>query len=289
MTVWSSPTRRASSRRSTAPRARSSDVACEQVVGVRATIDSLLGAESCEPGEDGGVCVPAEIEREIEMEDPRRIVYVRQDPMRDSHGELLGSVVTLRDVTTERDVMQMKNEFVSTVSHELRTPLTSIKGYIDLILDGDAGEVDEIQREFLGIVKENTDRLVQLINDMLDISRIESGRIHLNIQPLDVGESIMGAADTFRAVLDQKGHRLEIDVPDDLPAGRRRPRPHRPGAHQPHEQRGQVLARRRPRHARRASAEGGEVVRQRLRRGPRHRRRRTCPRCSRSSTASTRR
>jgi PAS domain S-box-containing protein len=192
-------------------------VACDQVVGVRATIDSLLGTESCETGADAGVCVPAEIEREIEMADPRRIVYVRQDPIRDSRGELLGSVVTLRDVTTERDVTQMKNEFVSTVSHELRTPLTSIKGYIDLILDGDAGEVDEIQREFLGIVKENTDRLVQLINDMLDISRIESGRIHLNIQPLDVSESLIGTADTFRAVLDQKGHRLELDVEPDLP------------------------------------------------------------------------
>ena len=69
----------------------------------------------------------------------------------------------------------MKNEFVSTVSHELRTPLTSIKGYVDLILDGDAGEINEIQREFLGIVKENSDRLVELINEMLDISRIESG------------------------------------------------------------------------------------------------------------------
>jgi PAS domain S-box-containing protein len=192
-------------------------VACDQVVGVRATIDSLLGTESCEAGAEGGVCVPAEVEREIEMDDPRRIIYVRQDPIRDSRGDLLGSVVTLRDVTTERDVMQMKNEFVSTVSHELRTPLTSIKGYIDLILDGDAGDVDEIQREFLGIVKENTDRLVQLINDMLDISRIESGRIHLNIQPLDVGESIIGAADTFRAVLGHKGHRLEVDVPSDLP------------------------------------------------------------------------
>ena len=80
----------------------------------------------------------------------------------------------------------MKNEFVSTVSHELRTPLTSIKGYVDLILDGDAGEINEIQREFLGIVKENSDRLVELINDMLDISRIESGRIHLKIEPLDI-------------------------------------------------------------------------------------------------------
>ena len=58
----------------------------------------------------------------------------------------------MRDVTAEHEIAQMKNEFVSTVSHELRTPLTSIKGYVDLILDGDAGEINEIQHEFLGIV-----------------------------------------------------------------------------------------------------------------------------------------
>jgi len=111
----------------------------------------------------------------------------------------------------------MKNEFVSTVSHELRTPLTSIKGYIDLILDGEAGEINEIQREFLSIVKENSDRLVELINDMLDISRIESGRIVLKVQPLDVAERIMGAVNTFRAVLDQQGRTIKVDVPGELP------------------------------------------------------------------------
>jgi len=116
----------------------------------------------------------------------------------------VGSVATIRDVTTEREAMQMKNEFVSTVSHELRTPLTSIKGYVDLIIDGEAGEINEIQREFLSIVKENSDRLVELINDMLDISRIESGRIVLKVQPLDVGERIAGAVNTFKAVTDQQ-------------------------------------------------------------------------------------
>ena len=88
-------------------------------------------------------------------------------------------MLALRDITAEREIADMKNEFVSTVSHELRTPLTSIKGYVDLILDGSAGEINEIQQEFLGIVKENSDRLVELINEMLDISRIESGRVHL--------------------------------------------------------------------------------------------------------------
>lgn len=156
--------------------------------------------------------------REVRVEEPEhRILDVRVDPVLDERGSYLGAVTTIRDVTVEREAMQMKNEFVSTVSHELRTPLTSIKGYIDLILDGEAGEVNEIQQEFLSIVKENSDRLVELINDMLDISRIESGRIVLKIQPLDVGERIAGAVNTFRAVLDQQGRTIQVDVAEDLP------------------------------------------------------------------------
>ena len=156
--------------------------------------------------------------REVRMEKPEhRIVDVRIDPVTDDKGDYLGAVTNIRDVTAEREATQMKNEFVSTVSHELRTPLTSIKGYIDLILDGEAGEVNEIQQEFLSIVKENSDRLVELINDMLDISRIESGRIVLKVQPLDVAERIAGAVNTFRAVLDQQGRSISVEIEDDLP------------------------------------------------------------------------
>jgi signal transduction histidine kinase/CheY-like chemotaxis protein len=156
--------------------------------------------------------------REVTLEEPmHRVVDVRTDPVIDDHGLYLGFVATVHDVTAEREIGQMKNEFVSTVSHELRTPLTSIKGYVDLILDEEAGEINAIQREFLSIVKDNSDRLVELINDLLDISRIESGRIHLKVQPLQVSERIKGAVDTFRAVLEQAGRTITVDVPEDLP------------------------------------------------------------------------
>ncbi len=145
------------------------------------------------------------------------VVKVRVNPVIDASGFYIGRVIALRDITAEREIGDMKNEFVSTVSHELRTPLTSIKGYVDLILDGDAGEINEIQREFLGIVKENSDRLVELINEMLDISRIESGRVHLKVEPLNMADSITGAVDTFRAVLAQTGRTITLKVPDTLP------------------------------------------------------------------------
>jgi signal transduction histidine kinase/DNA-binding response OmpR family regulator len=148
--------------------------------------------------------------------DPR-VIKTRTSPVVDASGVYIGMVLTLHDITAEREIAQMKNEFVSTVSHELRTPLTSIKGYVDLIIDGDAGEINEIQREFLGIVKENADRLVALINDMLDISRIESGRVHLKIEPLSIADSLSGTVDSFRAVLEQSGRTVKTRVPASLP------------------------------------------------------------------------
>ena len=140
--------------------------------------------------------------REVTLTEPvHRILKIRTNPVIDSAGNYIGCVKSLHDITAEREIAQMKNEFVSTVSHELRTPLTSIKGYVDLILDGETGEINEIQREFLGIVKQNSDRLVALINDMLDISRIESGP-H---PPQDRAArprrtSSTGGIDTFKAV-----------------------------------------------------------------------------------------
>ncbi|HEY3317739.1 MAG TPA: response regulator [Coriobacteriia bacterium] len=156
--------------------------------------------------------------REATLTEPvHRVVKIRTNPVIDSGGGFIGCVKSLHDITAEREISQMKNEFVSTVSHELRTPLTSIKGYVDLILDGETGEINEIQREFLGIVKQNSDRLVALINDMLDISRIESGRIHLKIEPLDMHDLITGVIDTFKAVVSQTGHQLSAEVAEPLP------------------------------------------------------------------------
>lgn len=155
---------------------------------------------------------------EVIIEDPEHLVLeVRTNPVIDRSGRYIGCVSTLHDVTAAREIAVMKNEFVSMVSHELRTPLTSIKGYVDLIVDGEAGEINDIQREFLQIVQENSDRLVELINDLLDISRMESGRVHLKLEPLELPEVVQGVLDTFRTYADQSNVELKTDVPDDLP------------------------------------------------------------------------
>jgi len=142
-----------------------------------------------------------------------RILQVNTNPILDKNGKFLGYVKSLHDITAEKEIDRLKSEFVSTVSHELRTPLTSIKGYVDLLLEQEAGDINQTQKEFLGIVKQNNDRLVNLINDLLDISRIESGRVHLKIKSCDLSEILTEVTDTFRTLANQKKQILKIVKP----------------------------------------------------------------------------
>jgi PAS domain S-box-containing protein len=134
--------------------------------------------------------------------------------------DFLGTVSIFRDITHEVEVDRLKSEFVATVSHELRTPMTSIRGYVDVLLMGAAGAMNENQTHFLKIVKNNTERLNILVNDLLDISRLESGRVTLSPQALDmreVAEDIIGDV-LRRSQEENKPIALSLDAPRKLPA-----------------------------------------------------------------------
>lgn len=120
----------------------------------------------------------------IELDDGR-VVLVHLAPVI-LQNEFLGTVSIFRDITHEVEVDRLKSEFVATVSHELRTPMTSIRGYVDLLLMGAAGALNEMQANFLNVIKSNTERLNALVADLLDISRIEAGRVILTPQPLNL-------------------------------------------------------------------------------------------------------
>lgn len=107
-----------------------------------------------------------------------------------SEGNFFGTVSIFRDITKDVEVDRLKSEFVSTVSHELRTPMTSIKGYADLMLMGAAGQLTDPQIRYLKVIKSNADRLHDLVNDLLNISRIETGKTALDLRPLDVPQII---------------------------------------------------------------------------------------------------
>ncbi|HTX78907.1 MAG TPA: GAF domain-containing protein, partial [Longilinea sp.] len=133
--------------------------------------------------------------------------------------EFYGTVSIFRDVTTEVQVDQLKSEFIASVSHELRTPMTSIKGYVDVMLMEAAGPVNEQQKHFLEIVKANTQRLGVLVDDLLDISRIESGHMYLSLQPVDLAEIARGVLDDIRRRSGEEGKPMSLflEVPDKLP------------------------------------------------------------------------
>jgi PAS domain S-box-containing protein len=132
----------------------------------------------------------------------------------DTGGKSIGRGLIFRDVTADQEVDRMKSSLISTVSHELRTPLASIKGYATTLLAEDVEWDDTSQREFLTIISEETDRLSKLVNDLLDLSRIESGNLSLTHVACNIRDLIQSAAK--RAHL-QEGNRLEINLDPNLP------------------------------------------------------------------------
>jgi PAS domain S-box-containing protein len=147
-----------------------------------------------------------------------RVVSVHLAPVI-LRNDFLGTVSIFTDITHQVEVDRLKSEFVATVSHELRTPMTSIQGYAEILLMGAAGALSEQQMQFLDIIKMNTKRLSVLVNDLLDISRIESGRVTLNLQALDLAalsDEVLKELET-RTRKENKRITLQREIPTNLP------------------------------------------------------------------------
>lgn len=143
--------------------------------------------------------------------DNGRVVLVHLAPVI-WHTEFLGTVSIFRDITHEVEVDRLKSEFVTTVSHELRTPMTSIRGYVDVLLMGAAGALTEGQSHFLGIIKNNTERLNILVNDLLDISRIEAGRVNLSFQLVDMHQIANEIIANLKKRFDADNKQMDVSV-----------------------------------------------------------------------------
>jgi two-component system, OmpR family, phosphate regulon sensor histidine kinase PhoR len=118
-------------------------------------------------------------------------------PTLDRNGEhKAGVVAVLHDMTREKEVAEMKNDFVSNVSHELRTPLASIKAYVEMLVDGEA-EDERTRQEFYEVIQNEANRLSRLIDNILNISRIESGLVKINKQPQSLGVILKDAIDVI--------------------------------------------------------------------------------------------
>lgn len=125
-------------------------------------------------------------------------------------------VLVFHDVTDLRRLEKIRKDFVANVSHELRTPLTSIKGYVEALLDG--GKDDpSVAGRFLDIILKQSDRLNLIIEDLLELSKIESGQISLREEPIDLRAVVDRALSTIKPIADRKGHRLVTALAPSLP------------------------------------------------------------------------
>ncbi len=132
-----------------------------------------------------------ELEEEVRLGPPeRRILEVETSLIETGPGERIGIIAVIRDITALRELEQAKSDFVSTVSHELRTPLTSIKAYTATLRRQDVEFDESTRQEFLQVIEEETDRLTRLVSDILDVSRIESGRLELKKRDFDLSKLV---------------------------------------------------------------------------------------------------
>jgi len=159
----------------------------------------------------------AVIELKVLRAEPR-LLQCFSAPVLDHQERLLGRMLVFRDITREREVEQMKTDFVSIVSHELRTPLTSIRGSLQLVLGRpQQPELAPRTRELLEISLKNSERLIRLINDILDISKIEQGSIQLRRVALDPADLCRTAAEEVGTFASSRDISIRVAVPAGLP------------------------------------------------------------------------
>jgi signal transduction histidine kinase len=144
-----------------------------------------------------------------------RALQARFFPIHDAGGGHLGGGLLLRDITREKELDEMKSQLLSTVSHELRTPLASIKGFATTLLRQDVEWDKETRREFLAIIDQESDRLSELIGNLLDMSRVEAGTLRVEPEPINLAPIIQETASEFQMMTHD--HQLQVHLPAHLP------------------------------------------------------------------------
>ena len=149
--------------------------------------------------------------------EPARTLRIVLQAVRDASGESLkGIAVTVQDLTREVELNAAQSRFISNVSHELRTPLFNIKSYVETLHDMGDQLSDAERQEFLGVANDETDRLTRLVNDVLDLSRLESGRA-VQFEPMSMRPAMEQTLRTYRLNADERNISLMLDASEDLP------------------------------------------------------------------------
>src|SRR5262249_53492784 len=125
-------------------------------------------------------------------------------PVLDGAGLPVGTVVVLRDITEQRRLDQRKEEFVSIVSHELRTPVTSIQGALDIVLKQYVGGLTDKQQRYIAMARDSCAKLNGIVDDLLDVAKVERGKLSMKMGALDLVELTRDAVERFRPAAEQK-------------------------------------------------------------------------------------
>jgi len=134
-------------------------------------------------------------------------------PIKNSAGVVTGCVVVFRDVTKEREIDKMKTEFVSVASHQLRTPLTAIRWILEELASGELGTLNGQQRDYLNQSLESSERMMNLVNDLLNVSRLETGRLSVDPQPTDLIALIKGVIKEYQPIAQAKNCVINFKTP----------------------------------------------------------------------------
>ncbi|MFQ5866694.1 MAG: ATP-binding protein [bacterium] len=130
--------------------------------------------------------------REIDLSQGpyRKFLKTGTNIVKTEKGKNLGVVTVLHDITLEKEIEKMKEDFVHSITHDLRSPMTSIRGFVEVLLDGSAGEINEEQKEFLEIVDVSSRKLLGMINNILDVAKLEIGKMKLTLTDFDPKETV---------------------------------------------------------------------------------------------------
>ena len=151
------------------------------------------------------------------VDEQEMFVLPRVIGMRDESGSIFGAAVVLQDVTRLRLLDEVKTNLVSTVSHELKTPLTSVRMGLHLLLEERIGSLNSKQTELLLAAREDSERLLRMINDLLDLAKLESGRTLLPTRPTEPRELVRTAEEDLRALVESRGSKLVSKISPELP------------------------------------------------------------------------